>query len=277
MDGPVRRRPLAFCPDRSSQARTQGHLKPDRRLPTSVTRRARRRCSLEGSGEDTGCLLLRPAPRRRWRQQASAVARKDNGKVDRSVIGEARLWGLRSLPTAHEERRMPTLSSPHRSRPPSPGPAAQRWRARGFPAHARTAALGGLNLHALLLLRPGAWCRSRGCQQRDHYAHTGKAPSSIRHRLVRYPPLLSPAMGSTRTPPHARPRGAPERSFVTRRKRSSTLRGAFRRIRGPRGLPPKQPGSSVPATFRATTLAKTDALRRFGRFVLLIQHLVGPT
>lgn len=46
---------------------------------------------------------------------------------------------------------------------------------------------------------------------------------------------------------------------------------------GPAWLPPKQPGSSVPATFRATTLAKTDALRRFGRFVLLIQHLVGPT
>jgi hypothetical protein len=163
---------------------------------------------------------------------------------------------------------MPTLSSPHRSRPPSPGPAAQRWRARGFPAHARTAALGGLNLHALLLLRPGAWCRSRGCQQRDHYAHTGKAPSSIRHRLVRYPPLLSPAMGSTRTP-HARPRGAPETVLDPPR--------GFPEDPGPAWLPPKQPGSSVPATFRATTLAKTDALRRFGRFVLLIQHFVGPT
>jgi hypothetical protein len=95
---------------------------------------------------------------------------------------------------------MPTFSSRHRSRPPSPDPATQRLRARGFPAHARTAALGGLNLHAPLFLGSSAWCRSRGCQQRDHYAHTGKAPRSIRHRLVHYPPLLSSAaMGSPRT------------------------------------------------------------------------------
>ncbi len=196
---------------------------------------ARRRRSLEGSGEDTGYLLLRPAPRRRWCQQASAVARKDNGKVDRSVIGEARLWGLRSLPTAHEERRMPRFSSPHRSRPPSPGPATQGWRARGFPAHARTAAPGGLKLHAPLLLRPSAWCRSRGCQQRDPLRSHRQGASLNTSSLGTLPSFIIIGHGLTTNCRRTR-------ALVTRRKRSSTLRGAFRRIRGPRGCPRNNQG-----------------------------------
>jgi hypothetical protein len=164
---------------------------------------------------------------------------------------------------------MPTFSSPHRSRPPSPDPATQRWRARGFPAHARTAALGGLNLHALLLLSSSAWCRSRGCQQRDHHAHTGKAPRSICHRVAHYPLYYHRPPWAHHELPQARPRDAPETVLAPPK--------GFPENPGPAWLPPKQLGSSMPATFRATTLAKTDALRRFGRFVLLIQHFVGPT
>lgn len=83
MDGPVRR-PLAFYPERSSRPVLSGISNPIGAFQPLLPK-ARESCSLEGSGEGTGWLLLRPAPRRRWCQQASAVARKDHGKVDRPL------------------------------------------------------------------------------------------------------------------------------------------------------------------------------------------------
>lgn len=65
MDGPVRRRPLAFYPERSSRPVLSGISNPIGAFQPLLPE-ARVRCSLEGSGEGTGWLLLRPAPRRRW-------------------------------------------------------------------------------------------------------------------------------------------------------------------------------------------------------------------